>query len=58
LNVAASEGNLRAVKYLMTHGANPLHKDKRNNDALADAKRENRSEVVAYLKSVIEEKKA
>ena len=57
LNVAASEGNLMAVKYLITHGANPLHKDNRNNDALADAKRENHTEVIAYLKSAIENKK-
>lgn len=57
LNVAASEGKLRAVKYLLRHGADPLHKDNRSNDAMADAKRENHIEVVEYLESVIERRK-
>ncbi len=39
LGVAASEGNFEAVKYLVTHGANPFHKDFRNNNAFDDAKR-------------------
>ena len=42
LGIAASEGHIDAVKYLISHGANPLHRDIRNNDALADARRENR----------------
>jgi hypothetical protein len=42
----------------VTHGANYLHRDIRNNDALADAKRENHPDVVAYLESVIKNKKA
>lgn len=49
LGIAASEGHLDAVKYLLAHGANPLHRDIRNNDTLRDAKRENRTEVIAYL---------
>ena len=56
--MAASEGNLAAVKYLVTHGADVFHRDVRNNDALDDAKRENHAEVVAYLESVIKHKKA
>ena len=57
LNVAASEGKLRAVKYLLRHGADPSHRDSRNNDAMADALRENHGEVAAYLKTVIDRKK-
>ena len=49
LGVAASEGNLMAVKYLVTHGANPFHKDFRGNDAFQDALRENRKPVHDYL---------
>ena len=56
--MAASEGNLDAVKYLVTHGADVFHRDVRNNDALEDARRQNSSEVVAYLESVIKHKKA
>lgn len=49
LSVAASQGNLEAVKYLITHGANPFHRDFRHNNALDDATREKRIEVVEYL---------
>ena len=42
LGIAASEGHIESVRYLVTHGANINHKDARGNDALADAKRENR----------------
>lgn len=34
LSIAASEGHLDAVKYLVSHGANAGHRDIRNNDAL------------------------
>ena len=57
LGIAASEGHIESVRYLVSHGANPLHKDIRNNDALADARRENRTEVIAYLESVIKSQK-
>jgi ankyrin repeat protein len=53
LGIAASEGYLDVVKYLVSHGANPLHRDIRNNDALADARRENRVEVIEYLEKVL-----
>ena len=49
LGIASSEGHLDVVKYLVSHGANPLHRDIRNNDSLADARRENLTEVVEYL---------
>lgn len=52
LGVAASEGHLDAVKYLITHGANPLHRDFRNNTALDDARRENRETVIDYLEGL------
>lgn len=55
LGIAASEGHLEAVKYLVVHGANIFHKDARGNHALDDAKRENREKVVAYMKKVIQE---
>lgn len=49
LGVAASQGNIEAVKYLVAHGANPFHKDFRNNNAFDDAKRENHREILDYL---------
>lgn len=56
LGIAASEGHFDAVQYLIVHGADPFHRDARGNDALADAKRENRAEVVEYLSKVVEKK--
>lgn len=52
LGLAASEGHLEAVKYLVAHGADLTHKDARGNDALADAVRENRKATVEYLSSI------
>lgn len=49
LNIAASEGHLEAVQYLVAHGANPRHRDCRNNTAIDDARRESRHDVVAFL---------
>ena len=46
LSIAASQGHLATVKYLIKEKANYAIRDARNNDALADAKRENRVEVV------------
>lgn len=53
LGIAASEGHIDAVKYLISHGANPAHRDIRNNDALGDARREGRTEVIEYLEKVL-----
>jgi ankyrin repeat protein len=49
LGVASSEGHLDVVKYLISKGANVNIQDARGNDALADARRENRTEVINYL---------
>lgn len=56
LGIAASEGHLEAVKYLIAHGANPAHRDIRNNDALADARRESRQDVIEFLEKVMKPK--
>lgn len=55
LGIAASEGNIDAVKYLVKYEANMAIRDARNNDALADAKRENRPSIVTYLSKIISE---
>lgn len=47
--MASSEGHLDVVKYLISKGADVNIKDARGNDALADAIRENRTEVMDYL---------
>ena len=49
LSLAASEGHVDAIKYLLAHGADPSIKDSRGNNALADAKRENRTEAIQVL---------
>lgn len=49
LGLAASEGHVDALRYLLAHGANALHKDARGNDAIADATRENKQEAVNVL---------
>jgi glutaminase len=54
LGIAASEGHLESVQYLIFHGANAFHVDSRGNDALADAKRENRQRVVEFLETYLE----
>jgi ankyrin repeat protein len=56
LGIAASEGHIDAVKYLISHGANPLHRDIRNNDALADARREDRQEVIEFLEKILQKR--
>ena len=56
LGIAASEGYIDAVKYLISHGANPLHRDIRNNDALADARREDRQEVIEFLEKILQKR--
>ncbi len=37
LSIAASEGHIDAVKYLVVHGADLYHKDSRGKTALDDA---------------------
>lgn len=54
LSLAASEGHIEAVRYLIVHGANPWHKDARGNDALSDAIRENRVDVISFLQKISE----
>ena len=57
LGIAASEGHLEAVQYLINNGANIKHRDSRGNNALDDAIREKRSVTVDYLKSYMLEHK-
>jgi ankyrin repeat protein len=49
VGIAASEGHLDVIKYLISKGADLTIKDARGNDALGDARRENRTEVIKYL---------
>jgi ankyrin repeat protein len=49
LGVASSQGQLEAVKYLISKGADLTIRDGRKNDALDDAKRENRTAVINFL---------
>jgi len=56
LAIAASEGHLECVKYLVSHGANITHRDIRGNDALGDARREGRTEVVEFLEKALKSK--
>lgn len=51
LGIAASEGNLEAVKYLVDNGANIKHRDSRGNNALDDAIREKRESTIEFLRS-------
>ena len=51
LGIAASEGNLDAVQYLVNNGANLRHRDCRGNTALDDASREKREIVASYLRT-------
>jgi ankyrin repeat protein len=53
--MAASEGHLETVKYLVQHGSFLAHKDIRGNTALDDAKRENRQNVIQFLQSALAE---
>ena len=51
LGIAASEGHLEAVQYLVANGANLKHRDCRGNTALDDAVREKRTATIDYLRS-------
>lgn len=55
LHIAASEGNLSAVQYLVNHGADIESRDIRNNTPIDDAIREKRNSVVNFLKSTLDE---
>ena len=49
LHLAASQGQVEVVKFLLTNGASASPKDRYNGSPLDDAKREGHQEVVTYL---------
>jgi len=49
LHLAASEGHIDVVQYLIAHGANINLTDARGNKPLDDAIREKRHEIVEFL---------
>lgn len=53
VGIAASNGHLETVKYLVSHGANPFHRDFRGNNSHDDAKREGHPQVVEYLEGAM-----
>lgn len=55
LSIAASEGHVEVVKFLVSHGANVHHRDFRNNSALDDANREEHMDVILYLERIMEQ---
>lgn len=55
LLVAASQGSLTSVQYLVAQGANIAIRDSRNNDALANALKEQRSKVITFLQNAVSE---
>lgn len=55
LGIAASEGHLEAVQYLVQNGADVRHRDCRSNNALDDAIREKRTLCIDYLTSVMKD---
>jgi len=52
LCIAASEGHIDAVKYLVVHGANIAHRDSRGLNPIDDAQREDRELVLKYLTQI------
>jgi ankyrin repeat protein len=52
LGIAASEGHIDTVKFLIVNNADFNHKDSRNNTPLDDARREQRASVVQFLEKV------
>jgi ankyrin repeat protein len=52
LQVAASEGHLDTVKYLVSHGALLAHRDIRGNTALDEARIHARDHVTRYLEAL------
>jgi hypothetical protein len=51
LHVAASEGHLELVGFLLEHGANPNRSDRWGGSPLDDAMRERRRDVVEFLRA-------
>lgn len=56
LAIAAAQGSLMAVKYLVYQGADVAIRDARFHNAIYDAKMENRTNVVDYLEAKLNEK--
>lgn len=52
LSIAASEGHLESVKFLIVNNGDFNHKDSRNNTPLDDAKREKRTSTITFLEKV------
>lgn len=55
LHIAAAEGHLEAVKYLINKGADLGIKDARGFDPYDESRRENRTSVSRYMKTIIYE---
>jgi ankyrin repeat protein len=53
LGIAASEGNIESVQFLVENGANIRHRDARGNNAFDDAIRENRQTTIDFLKGLM-----
>ena len=53
LHIAASEGNLNIVQYLLYENANVLAIDLRGNDPRADAIREKKLNVETYITGIL-----
>jgi glutaminase len=57
LGIAASEGNLEAVRFLIENGASLDHRDARGNNALDDAIREKRTLTIEWLNGYVQSHK-
>ena len=49
MHIAASQGNLESVQYLVSVGADMYLRDARNSNSIKDAVREQRTSVIQYL---------
>jgi ankyrin repeat protein len=52
LHIAASQGSLEAVQYLVSRGANPFTKDARGYNAKDEARIRGKNSVAEYLNSI------